>query len=219
MAFYARGSTREVDAWLANPRPFAPDDPGVLNLKLAWLHERGDYAAAVQLESKRPAPKPAKLLNWWWETHVILDLLGTDDRTAARLRAETLLPEIDAVVAKIREQAVRDPYDWHPFFSDALVHALTGDTVTALRVAREILEIRAKRSDAWQDAYARYDYVKILALAGEKDQALTELARLLRVPYGPKVFSVRHDPAWRSFQGDPRFEALLSDPKNNAPRF
>lgn len=210
VAFYARGSTREVDEWLANPQPFARDDLKVLQLKSGWLRERGDFAAAIQLDRTRPGPKREPSLT---------DLLGTGDHAAARLRAEKLLPESDAAVAKIREQAANEPSNWQPFYNNAMMHVLAGDPTRALRVAREILEIRAKRPDAWIDAGARYAYVKILAQAGEKDQALTELARLLRMPYGPNVYEVRHQPAWRSFRGDPRFEALLKDPKNNAPLY
>jgi hypothetical protein len=30
---------------------------------------------------------------------------------------------------------------------------------------------------------------------------------------------MKHHPAYAPLQGDPRFEALLNDPKNNAPLF
>ncbi len=210
MAFHAHGSTREVDEWLANPRPFARDDPKILQLKSRWLRERGDFAAAVQLDRTRPGPQRDPSLT---------DLLGTGDHAAARLRAEKSLPEFDAAVARIRKQAADNSSNWTPFYDTALMHVLAGDPAGALLLAREILAIRAKRPDAWIDPQARYGYVQILALAGEKDQALTELARLLRTPYGPNVYEFRHQPAWRSFRGDPRFEALLNDPKNNAPLF
>jgi hypothetical protein len=46
---------------------------------------------------------------------------------------------------------------------------------------------------------------------------LAELARLLREPSGVNVHEMRRDPYWRPLLGDPRFEALLNDPQNNAP--
>jgi hypothetical protein len=54
-------------------------------------------------------------------------------------------------------------------------------------------------------------------LIGEKGRAFAELARLLRVPSGANVYDERNDPSWMRVRDDPRFEALLSDPKNNAP--
>jgi len=57
---------------------------------------------------------------------------------------------------------------------------------------------------------------------------LAEYARLLRTPMTQgtarnaatlNVHVMRHHPFYFPLQGDPRFEALLNDPKNNAPLF
>jgi hypothetical protein len=43
---------------------------------------------------------------------------------------------------------------------------------------------------------------------------------LLRTPYsGLNVHEMKRDPTYTPLRGDPRFEALLNDPKNNAPLF
>ncbi len=54
---------------------------------------------------------------------------------------------------------------------------------------------------------------------GEKEKALEGVARLLRTPNGYYVHELRAIPNLTPLQGDPRFEALLNDPKNNAPLF
>ena len=56
--------------------------------------------------------------------------------------------------------------------------------------------------------------------AGEKERALAEYARLLRIPAAEilNVYEMKRD-ATSSLHGDPRFEALLNDPANNAPLF
>ncbi len=50
-------------------------------------------------------------------------------------------------------------------------------------------------------------------------QAIAELTRLLRAPGNFSVAAFRVDPSFTKLHGDPRFQALLNDPKNNAPLF
>jgi hypothetical protein len=60
----------------------------------------------------------------------------------------------------------------------------------------------------------------VYVLIGDKDQAIAEYARLLRLPYsGLNVHAMRRDPPFAPLRSDVRFQALLGDPKNNAPLF
>jgi hypothetical protein len=66
----------------------------------------------------------------------------------------------------------------------------------------------------------------LLARFGEKDAALADLARLLKTPHGGNVFVARSGGAdfdtatsWGPLLDDPRFQALMNDPRNNAPLF
>jgi TolB-like protein len=60
-----------------------------------------------------------------------------------------------------------------------------------------------------------------LAALGRKDEAFGEVARMLSLPsaYWFSVTVLRHSLGWKDLQGDPRFEALLNDPKNKEPLF
>ena len=54
----------------------------------------------------------------------------------------------------------------------------------------------------------------------DKDRAIAEVMRLLRVPASElNVHEMKRAPSFAPLRGDPRFEALLNDPKNNEPLF
>jgi hypothetical protein len=60
----------------------------------------------------------------------------------------------------------------------------------------------------------------IMAWGGDKDSALAEVARLIRLPSAELMTAdLRVNPFWAPLRGDRRFEALLNDPKNRAPLF
>jgi hypothetical protein len=73
----------------------------------------------------------------------------------------------------------------------------------------------------------RFNAVIAEAWVGEKDLAFTELEQLLQLPFliniftqGPlTVHGLRTSPILQPLKSDPRWEALLNDPKNNAPLF
>ncbi len=60
-----------------------------------------------------------------------------------------------------------------------------------------------------------------LAALGRKDEALGEVARMLSHPnaFWLSVIVLRHSLTAKDLQGDPRFEALLNDPKYKEPLF
>ena len=137
-------------------------------------------------------------------------MVGNNDLSAARARAEILLPTFKSLL----DQQPANSNLW-----DALagLHALLGDKEAALREARKAVELVPESTDALTGPNISAVLAQVRAWTGDKDGALAELARLLRTPFGPNVFQARFDPGWLPLRGDPRFEALLTDPKNNAP--
>jgi hypothetical protein len=66
----------------------------------------------------------------------------------------------------------------------------------------------------------------IHAWVGEREHALAEFARLLQVPHGTNAFTgprganARNSQVWfQPLWADPRFQALVADPRNRAPLF
>ena len=94
-----------------------------------------------------------------------------------------------------------------------------GEKQAALAAFAEFKAEREKQAvnrDYVADSLA---WMVILAWVGERDQSLAELARLLKLPSGLNVHELHRSPHYLPLQGDPRFEALLNDPKNNAPLY
>lgn len=60
---------------------------------------------------------------------------------------------------------------------------------------------------------------QVCAVVGEKDRAIAELTELLRIPSQVNIHELKVMPVYFNLRGDPRFEALVNDPKNNAPLF
>jgi hypothetical protein len=102
----------------------------------------------------------------------------------------------------------------------ASFEAMLGHTGEAVRLTSRRLELLPETRDALDGPVALYYAACVHAMVGDKDRALAELARVLRMPgswSAPHL--MRSDPYLVALRGDPRFEALLNDPANNAPLF
>ena len=109
----------------------------------------------------------------------------------------------------------------------ALMEALLGQKEEALRDARKAVQLMPATFDTGDDPDGSVGLAIVYAWTGDKDAAMAELRRLVGMPYrvgeggtmNVNVHCMRTDPWWAPLRGDPRFEALLNDPKNNAPLF
>ena len=88
----------------------------------------------------------------------------------------------------------------------------------ALDCGRKAMELVPESSDSWSGPGYASTVAALRARAGETDAAVREYARLLRNG-GANVHQLRVAPLPATLRQDPRFQALLNEPKNNAPLF
>ncbi len=211
--FVATGSMREADAFVANLTPAQADSAAGVAIRKWWAIESGRYAEAVRLERAHPTPETQFQEHWAVLVGTACAAAALGDQAAAR---EIVAP----CHAFSRAKLAREPDNKDMLRILSVVEALLGNAPEALRHARRAIQLSPAAFDATEHGMATNRLALIHAWIGEKDQALAEVTRMIRQPFSQvTVHMMRHDPYWFPLRGDPRFEALLNDPKNNAPLF
>jgi hypothetical protein len=107
-----------------------------------------------------------------------------------------------------------------------MIEAVLGHKEDALRSAQRAVDLRPESRDAVDGPVFGDTLAFVYAWTGDKERAIAQLRRLLSLPGGinslgpPRnVHAMRRSAWYAPLRGDPRFEALLNDPTNNAPTF
>jgi TolB-like protein/Flp pilus assembly protein TadD len=211
--FRVTGSLKEADDWLVRLTPEQLATPRVLAVRKWRAEMAGDFAEWKRLDGLQPAydeeerPRTAQVLD---AAQVFASQHDTDGMRA----------RLGSLPAETAAQLQLDPANARLWGELAGMEALLGQKSEALRDARKAVELLPEKLDAISGATLRRNLAMVYAWIGDKDHALAELTRLVRVPYGiVSVHALRADAAFAPLRGDPRFEALLADPKNHAPLF
>ncbi len=208
--FLARGSTTEGEDWLAHLTPAQRQDPTFHYLRKLWARSVGDFATAVALDREQRYADVFGEPRGVQDTNGALTLAALGDRSAARTRATEAVRDLE-------QQVAIQPTNETLWASLGQAYALLGDRTESLRCAQRAIDLVPESKDAVVGPINRLAYASCLAWLGDKDRALAELARLLRTPWGENIYSAKFGATWFPLRGDPRFEALVNDPKNNAP--
>ncbi|MBI5768365.1 MAG: TIR domain-containing protein [Verrucomicrobia bacterium] len=211
LAFYARGSTRETNDVLARLSPQELNAPELIGIRKDWAVMRGDLAEASRLDRLQPYFDDAYSARESQAVAAAMVLLAQNNRAGARARLESL-------PAQLRSRIETEPTNEGVWRNLALMEAILENPSDALRYARKAVEV-GEAMGPIRGARSGVHQAIVYAWTGDKDRAIAELARLLKVPAGPNVHVMRSSPNYAPLRGDPRFEALLNDPKNNAPLF
>ncbi|MSU49414.1 MAG: TIR domain-containing protein [Opitutus sp.] len=218
-SFSATGSTKAVDDWLAGLTPAQPESSSVISLRTWRASVRSDYPEWQRLDqlTATSTDDDDGILRPRQTADVIakaLIIAAHGDLAGARHRLGNL-------PADGRSKLEREPTNDTLWNEQALMEALLGHKTEALRAARKAMELMPESLDAWSGIRHGRTLAIVFAWTGDEDRAFAKLTRLLRVPVGYEgsVHDLRVDAAFAPLRGDPRFEALLIDPKNNAPLF
>ncbi len=209
--FLDRGSLREIEARLVefDADPKNARQAAFLRFRIARF--TGDVELMLSdLRQQREKTKAGDR-EWSDEVDYAEVLLYHGDTAEARTLVEKVLAQ-----GQTEAESKPSPRVWVAL---STAYTVLNDQAEALRCAQAAKDLVPESADATEGVRYSYNHALILAWFGEKDQALAELTRLLGTPGGANVHLLRRTRSLRPLLGDPRFEALCNDPKNNQPLF
>jgi tetratricopeptide (TPR) repeat protein len=172
--------------------------------------DSGDLAEFKRLDEKQPYEEDgspivgaifAGLVYW-----------GAGDQPLARTRVAPFLEEA-------RKQVASTPDNYLAWGNLGQLELLSGQSNAAMEHLAKAARLLPPSRDALNGPLARFWYLSGCAITGRKDEALTGLAELVRQPTGIPLIDIRTSPAFLPLRGDPRFQAILNDPKSRAQFF
>jgi TolB-like protein len=209
--FLASGSRREGDEMIARYKTEQRDQPQAVYMRKVWARTTGDWDESIKLDAVQRYYDAYDEPHWSQDTTAAIVLWAHGDRAAARDLAGRAIPDAKAELAQKPSATA-----WAALSG---AYALVGDKAEALKCAQTAKDLIPESKDAVAGPPVSLNYAQVLAWVGEEDRALAELARLLRTPFGENIYSAKFGAAWFPLRDNPRFQALVNDPKNNAPLF
>ena len=91
----------------------------------------------------------------------------------------------------------------------ALAYAFVGENELALATSKNAMATTPEDKDSFEGVTASEVNAQVLALTGNRDEALAEIERLLNHPTGFGRWELYLDPRWDFFRDDERFNELI----------
>jgi len=210
--FLASGSTREGDVFFASLKPEQLNSPECIELRKNWAGTVGDYAEVIRLDKVQPYYEEDGVPHYEQAYGAALSYYALGDKAGAQVR-------LGDYPAELRARLVQEPKSVRLWAFLAGMEVILGNKAEALRCAERSVELMPESLDALDGvSYAAFR-ANTYDMTGEKEKALAEFARLLRTPATAFVNVHEWKRGYSTLHGDPRFETLLNDPKNNQPLF
>jgi TolB-like protein/Tfp pilus assembly protein PilF len=219
-AFLSTGSTVEMDARLAEMTSEQRESVAGRTRRLNWALIKGDFREAVRLDAQLTSDKVGDNEGTQRLVPIALALAASGELAAARARLGDMPEQLRQILEKGAE-GLRGSTNWAAL---AQMEALLGNRESVLQCAARAAELYPEAGDGLWGPPLSLRIASARAWLGSKEDkefALAEIRRLLRVVADPQinVFAIRHSAAFFPLRGDPRFEAILNDPRNRAPLY
>ena len=211
LEFQATGSFKAIDDLLARLTPAQRESPVGIYWRKGWAIYRRDFAEFKRLDQLQPAFEAEEL--------TAVSAMYSGGELWANGDTAGLASRLAEELAKTRAQVEREPSNVIAVSLLSVFEALLDHREEALRLARKAIDLMPESRDSLDGPIYRFNLATVYAVTGDNDRAIEELRYTLRVPSGFSVALIRVLPVFKKLRGDPRFEALLNDPKNNAPLF
>jgi TolB-like protein len=206
------GSTQELNKLLARLTPEQLNSPRGIRFRTGVAISDENYAEFKRLDGLQP----------------FFDEDGLDHALQAEEAAEVYAEHGDLSAARarladfpaeVRARIELEPANSRLYSYLGQMEALLGHGDEAVRLGRRAVDMLPESRDTIDGTYISYYLAEIYAWTGDKERALSELTRLLRIPSRVDVGYLRSEPMFSPLHGDPRFEELFTDPRNNAVLF
>lgn len=211
-AFRARGSTREGDELIAALPAASSNSVEGIAQRMDWAEIKGDAAEFVRLDALLPESQGSRAITRALKLAIALTASGEKSRAV-----EVLTPHAAEALHRA-EAAEADLNAWRLAGEVAAVLQHKDQALHCMSKLSEMRDTRLRPAQFAADKTSTLAFV--YAWLGDKPRAVAEYEKLFRMPFsGLSVHELRRNPRYLPLRVDPRFDALLNDPKNNAPLF
>ncbi len=213
--FLATGSTREMEEFFSGLSAEQAGAPRIVDLRARWAADKGDIAEVLRLDRLQPYFDGDAQPHYQQAVNAAVAYTAKGDWAGAQARVAPFLADLRAGVEANPTNAELRAYL-------GVYEALFRHPDEAVQCARQAVALLPESQDALFGAEYRSWLSVVYTLIGDKERAIAELAWLLRAPSPdgyPNVHEMRLSYWYAPLRGDPRFEALMNDPKNNEPLF
>jgi TolB-like protein/cytochrome c-type biogenesis protein CcmH/NrfG len=210
--FLATGSIREAEAFFASLTPEQRDSQLGIELRKSWANSIGDYREVIRLDQLQPYYDEEGAAHHEQAFGAAFAYYCTGDKDGARAR-------LGNFPAELRARLEREPGSVRLWSFLAGMEVLLGNNEEARRCAERSVELLPESRDALDGVTYAAFRAQVYDFVGEKEKALAEYTRLFRTPSTVFLNVHEYKRGYSTLNDDPRYQALLNDPANNAPLF
>jgi TolB-like protein/tetratricopeptide (TPR) repeat protein len=182
--------------------------PGYVGTSILVLLYNREYQGLIDLYSNPPM---SQLMNNAANKVMALDILA---------RAYLYMGD-NANAEKYTQAAIQSALDYNSVNPsnqsaklDVLAHAYAriGQFDEALAAVKRTAELRSESDDSLEGPQSSITRAMVLGMAGEREESLAEIERLLNTPAGLNRWDLALSPDWDFFRDDARFNELAQPP-------